>query len=163
MAYVKFLSAVISAYSFAILDYPDGSQPVVWLPDATINCFSGKHIALLAVATIFIIILFGSAYTLLLFCWQWLLHFQNKRFFCWIRHQRLSIFLEPYHAPYTAKHRYWTGLLLLVCITLYIISSLTTSRDPRISIMITGIIALVLFKLNSKMFVRNNTSSFLRL
>lgn len=161
MAYVKFLSAVISAYSFVILDYPDCAQPVVWLPDATINYFSGKHIALLAVATI--IIIFGSAFTLLLFCWQWLLHLQNKRFFCWIRHQRLSIFLEPYHAPYTAKHRYWTGLLLLVRIMLYIISSLTTSRDPRISIMITGITALLLFKLSSKMFVRNDTSSFLRL
>ena len=148
LAYVKFLSAVISSYSFAVLDYPDGSRPVVWLPDATVSYFSGKHIALLAVATI--IIIFGSAFTFLLFCWQWLLYHQNKRIFCWIKYQRLGMFLEPYHAPYTAKHRYWTGLLLLVRIMLHITSSLTTSRDPRISIMITGITAVVLFKLCTK-------------
>ena len=148
LTYVRFLSAIISSYSFAVLDYPDGSRPVVWLPDATINYFSAKHIVLLIAATVVIIV--GSAYTLLLSCWQCLLHYQNKWIFRWIRNQRLCIFLEPYHAPYTAKHRYWTGLLLLVRIMLYISSSLTNSRDPRINLMITGITAGVLFKLSSK-------------
>lgn len=87
MSNVKFLSAVILSYSFAVLDYLDGSQPVVWFPNATINYFSGKHIALLAVANVTIIVVFGSAFTLLLFCWQWLLYHQNKRIFCWIGHQ----------------------------------------------------------------------------
>ena len=41
-------------------------------------------------------------------------------------------FLEPYHAPYTAKHRYWTGLLLFVRLLLYIISFLNFSLDQRV-------------------------------
>lgn len=59
------------------------------------------------------------------------------------------MFLEPYHAPYTIKCRYWTGLLLLVRILLYITSSVTLSIDPRINIMITGIITLLLWILST--------------
>ena len=145
LAYVKFLRIVISSYSFAILDYPDHSQPIVWLPDATVSYFGTKHIALFIVATF--ILLLGITYTMLLFSWQWLLYYQNKKILRWIRQQRLCMFLEPYHAPYTIKHRYWTGILLLVRIVLYITSSVTTSIDPRINVMITGMTALVLLML----------------
>ena len=145
LAYVKFLRIIISSYSFAILDYPDHSQPIVWLPDATVSYFGTKHIALFIAATF--ILLLGITYTMLLFSWQWLLYHQNKKVLRWIRHQRLCMFLEPYHAPYTIKHRYWTGLLLLVRIVLYITSSVTNSIDPRINIMITGMTALVLLML----------------
>ena len=79
LAYVKFLRIIISSYSFTILDYPDHSRPIVWLPDATVSYFSGKHIALLIVATF--ILLLGIAYTLLLFTWQWLLYHQNMKIF----------------------------------------------------------------------------------
>ena len=65
LAYVKFLRIVISSYSFAILDYPDHSQSIVWLSDANISYFSGKHIVLFIVATF--ILLFGITYTMILF------------------------------------------------------------------------------------------------
>ena len=43
-------------------------------------------------------------------------------------------FLEPYHAPYTAKYRYWTGLLLFVRVYLL---SLNFTLDPRVELMST--------------------------
>ena len=52
-----------------------------------------------------------------------------------MRYQKLRLFLEPYHAPYTAKYRYWTGLLLLVRVLLYLISVLNFSLDPRVDLM----------------------------
>ena len=94
LCYVKFLRIVIVAFSFATLDYPDGSHPVVWWPDATVGYFSGKHIILWVVAAI--IFLAGLFYTILLFSWQWLLYYQHKTIFKWIRSQRLRMFIEPY-------------------------------------------------------------------
>ena len=65
LSYVKYLRVIISSYSFAILDYPDHSHRMVWLPDATVLYFSGKHIPLFIVATV--VLLVGVAYTPL-FC-----------------------------------------------------------------------------------------------
>ena len=111
LSFTMFLRTIIAVLSFAILDYPDGHKRV-WLPDASIEYLSGKHIALLIVAILILIV--GSAYTCLLFFWQWLLHHQSKTVFKWVKYQRLCHFIEPYHAPYEFKHRYWTGLLLFV-------------------------------------------------
>ena len=43
--------------------------------------------------------------------------------------------MEPYHAPYTANYRYWTGLLLLVRVLQSLISVLNFSLDPRADLM----------------------------
>ena len=36
LCYVKFLRTIIVVFSFATLEYPDGSRSVVWWPDATV-------------------------------------------------------------------------------------------------------------------------------
>ena len=74
-----------------------------------------------------------------LLCWQWLLYHQNKRILRWVRHQRLCMFIESYRAPYTFKHRYWTGLLLLIRTALYITSVANVSNDLGINLLVTGI------------------------
>ena len=147
LSYVKFLHVIISSYSFAILDYPDHSRRLVWLPDATVQYFSGKHIPLVITATL--VLLVGVAYTSLLLSWQWLLRYQGVKCFAWIRHQHLRLFIVPYHAPYKPKHCYWTGLLLLVRILVYIISAGTLSMDHTISIIAIGIAASILLMLST--------------
>ena len=61
-------------------------------------------------------------------------------------HQKLQHFTETYHAPYILKHHYWTGLLLLSCVVLYLISAINTTGDPRVAIVaisfITGSLLL---------------------
>ena len=86
-------------------------------------------------------------YTILLFSWQWLLQYQDKAIFKWVRYQKLRHFLEPYHAPYIGKYRYWMGLLLFVRMLLYLISVVNFSLDPRVHLMsvifvISGLIFL---------------------
>ena len=103
LCYVKFLSTIIIVFSFATLNYPDGSHLVVWWPDVTVGYLSGKHVVLWIVAAI--IFLVGLFYTILLLLWQWLLYYQHKFVFKWIQSQRLRMFVEPYHAPYAFKHR----------------------------------------------------------
>ena len=147
LCYVKFVRTVILAFSFATLYYPDNSHRVVWWPDATVGYFSGKHIVLWVVAAlIFVASLF---YTVLLFTWQWLLYYQHKTIFKWIRSQRLRMFVEPYHAPYAFKHRYWTGLLLLVRVIVIITSAANVSGDRGITILAIGLIVIILLILVS--------------
>ena len=138
LSYTKLLNTIIAALSFAILNYPDGSQEIVWLMDATVAYLSVKHIILLLLSVL--ILIAGIVYTSLLFSWQWLLHQQNRKHLKWVRNQRLYMFLEPYHAPYTFKRRYWTGLLLLTRAVLYIVSAANVSRDPGVNLLAIGIV-----------------------
>ena len=94
------------------------------------------------------VLLPGTVYTLLLFSWQWLLLYQDKWYFRWVRNQKLCQFLEPYHAPYTFKHRYWTGLLLLVRVILFTLQATNTSQDPYASLVAISIAvsSLILIK-----------------
>ena len=112
LSYAKLLSVTITALSFALLDYPDGSRETVWLSDGNVKYFQGKHIALVLVALL--IILIGVPYTTLLFLWQWFVRAPRWKVFKWTRNTKLSVFVSVYHAPNNSKYRYWTGLLLLV-------------------------------------------------
>ena len=138
LSYTKLLQAIITALSVTTLKYPDGHQERVWLPDASIDYLQGKHIPLFVIAVL--ILLTGVVYTVLLFSWQWLLRYQDTTIFRWVRWQKLRLFLEPYHAPYTFKHRYWTGLLLLVRVVLYITSAVNIDNDPRVNLLAIGLI-----------------------
>ena len=67
LSYAKLLQTAIGALSFAILDYPDGSREVVWLPDATLKYFRGRHVPLFITALLILAICIS--YTVLLFSW----------------------------------------------------------------------------------------------
>ena len=145
LSYVKFLRTVILAFSYATLCYPDGSHHIVWWPDPTVGYFSGKHVVLWIVAAI--ISLAGLFYTIVLLLWQWLLYYQHKFIFRWIQSQRLRMFVEPYHAPYAFKHRYWTGLLLFVRVIAHVISATDhadVSGDRGVTLLAIGIITIIL-------------------
>ena len=131
LSFAKFLHNIIASLSFTVLKYPTsrGNQ-VVWLYDATVFYLKGKHnIALFSIA---LLILFaGVFYTIILLLWQWLLRLQDKKMFAWLKYQKLCHFIEPYHAPYAFSHRYWTGLLLLARVLLYIVFSMNVEGDPQ--------------------------------
>ena len=54
------------------------------------------------------------------------------RVFKWTRNPKIQTFIETYHKPYTPKHHYWTGLLLIVRIILYIVAATNVSNHPTI-------------------------------
>ena len=91
---------------------------------------------LLFVATL-LIILIGVPYTALLFLWQWLVHLPKWRIFRWTRNTKLNAFISTYHVPYNGNYRYWTGLLLLVRIVLYITGAATASKSPQVVLLVT--------------------------
>ncbi len=138
LSYTTLLNSVITSLSYAVLKYPDGSQRTVWLADASVDYLTGKHVGLFIIATIILIV--GALYTVLLLSWQWLLRHQNFRLLKWINSPKMYHFIEPYHAPYTFKHRYWTGLLLLSRVLLHLVSAVNTTGDPRVNILATALI-----------------------
>ena len=149
-SYSKLLQTSITALSVSVLEYPDGSRRFVWLSDANINYLNGKHAVLFFTALV--IILGGVAYTALLFFWQWIIYYNHKTIFKWVRYHRLYHFIEPYHAPYTFKHRYWTGLLLLVRVVLYLASALNVSGAPGVNLLVTGVVMFSLFLFNKTLY-----------
>lgn len=161
LSFDKLFHTAIGAISFAILDYPDGSHEVVWLLDANVKYFSGKHIPLFITA---LVILLGCvAYIAIVFLWQWLLRCPDKALLRWIRSQKLHLFLKTYHAPYTIKHRYWTGLLLVVRAFVSISSAVNTSNDPSVNLLLLGIAMIFLLFLVGRCspVYENSTIEFL--
>ena len=140
LSYAKLLSTTISVLSYAILTYPDGSTSVVWLVDGSVQFLRGKHIAL--VIAVAIIILIGVPYTFILLFWQWLIQIPKINLNRWTR---LNSIITPYHAPYNNRHRYWSGLLLLVRVVLYITVSVTVSSNPQIPLLMTVVLVGGLF------------------
>ena len=131
-SYAKLLEVSFKSLSFGNLNYPNGSVKMVWLPDATVNYLSGKHIVLFLAAIL--ILLVGVLYTSFLLSWQCLLYLPRWRIFNWSRNPKLQIFIETYHTPYTPKHRYWTGLLLLTRAILHLVAAVNVSNDPTVAL-----------------------------
>ena len=135
--YTKFLSTVITILSGTTVQYPDGDR-MLWKPDATIRYLEfPKHAHLFIVG--FVILLLGVTYSVLLFLWQIIVRLPNWKFVGWIRNPKMSSFIETYHAPYTARYRYWTGLLLFIRVVVYLTTALNTSGDFQVPLLITAV------------------------
>ena len=131
LSYAKFLQTVIAIMIFGIIQYPSGSNEVVWLHDPTVKYFVGKHSALFF-AAVFILLL-GTLYTVLLLSWQWLLRLPKWWILKWTNNVKLHALMEAYHAPFTSKYRFWPGLLLLIRACLCLVDALNSSNNPQVA------------------------------
>ena len=144
LSYAKLLRTVIAALSYTSLEYPSNTQIAVWLYDGNIRYLSGKHIPLLIAAMVCLIFLF-LPYTILLIFSQCLQAKSELKIFSHINSRYVKPFLDAYHAPYTNKHRYWTGMLLLLRLVLFLISAGNALGDPSVNLLaIASITATIL-------------------
>ena len=137
-------SPVIAALSHTSLEYPNNTKIAVWLHDGNLTYLSSKHTPLFIAAMVCMIFLF-LPYTTLLIIGQFLQAKSSLRIFSWINSPKLKPLLDAYHAPYADKHRYWTGLLLLVRLILYLVSAVNALGDPSVNLLaVAAITALLL-------------------
>ena len=137
LCYTKFFNVILTSVSLLYLQPAYGSRNLdVKSHDSVLRNSIGYVVYILIVGAILIFLL-CIIFTALVFSWQWLLRYQDKVILKWVRYRKLHHFLEPYHAPYTAKYRYWTGLLLFVRVFLCLISDLKFSLNPRVDLMST--------------------------
>ena len=134
MSYTKILKIIIEVYSYENLYYPDNRTVPVWLKDANVPYLELRHLFLKVVTSLVLVFLF-LPYTLLLLLGHRLYRFTGKKHWCWLN--RLKPLLDSYYAPYKNHTRYWTGFLLLVRCALYIVFSLSSASNSRLTIMPT--------------------------
>ena len=138
LSYAKVLRTLITALYITYLEYPAFNRSV-WLFDANIDYLRGKHIPLFIVAVLVFLFLF-LPYTLLLLFGQWLQAISHLRLFSWIN--RLKPFMDSYHAPYKAKHRYWPGLLLVLRFALLLVFAFEFNSQEDTSINLLAILVV---------------------
>ena len=131
LSYTKILRTLITVLYVTYHEYPTYNR-IVWLYDANIAYLSGKHIPLFLVAMLVFIFLF-LPYTLLLLCSQWLQSISHLRLFSWVN--RVKPFMDAYHAPYKAKHRYWPGLLLVLRFVLLLVFAFNPQHNPSVNLL----------------------------
>ena len=140
---IKLLNVIISSFTLLYWQHGYSSRNV----DVTLvgsvktvieegnNTTGFKILAYFSLMIIVLLLPLCVVYITLVFSWQWLLRYQDRAILNWVKYQKLRHFLEPYHAPYNRKYRYWTGLLLFVRAFVHIIAVLNFSLDPRVELM----------------------------
>ena len=151
LSYSRLLQSIIKIFSYTTLRYTPMNNneylEAVWLPDASIPYLSGQHIPLFILAILILAI--GVAYTFGLIAWQWLVRLTDIAAFKWIKSAKLTSFMDTYHAPYVTKNRYWTGLLLLARVTLYLTAAINVSGEPRFNLLAVSLIIGSIFLLHA--------------
>ena len=145
LSYAKIFNAILESFSLLYLQPAYGSRNKVHVNKHG-NAFDvvktdpSLKIAYFWIVISILLLILCIIYTALVFSWQWLLYYQHKAIFKWVRNQKLCHFIEPNHAPYTPKHRYWTGLLLIIRVLLFLSSLINFSLDPRVDMMSTVLV-----------------------
>ena len=156
LSYTKILKTIMTALNFTqvlIGSASNVSDPLlpytVWTPDGNIEYLKGKHI-ILFIASLLILLIVLLPYTLLLIFGQCLRSMPVGRRFI-LRFTRSTAFvsiLDAYHAPYNKRHRYWTGIMLLIrCVLFLAFSSFyrdnnVTANVYTTTLVITGILII---------------------
>ena len=127
LSYAKLLRLIIDVVMFAKIDYPKGREKWVWHYDGNIEYMRGKHIPLFLVTLLLQLILIVF-YPFSLVSIQCLLKISHYRVMFWVN--KLKPLFDAYTGPYKARHRYWTGLLLLIRLALLVVFALNQSSQP---------------------------------
>ena len=141
LSYAKMLRLTITILSSTTLEYPDGSVRRVWLYDGNVDYLKGKHVPLFMAALLVLLVL-SLPYTALLLFIQCLQLKTKYRVLFWIG--KFKPLFDAYTGPYKDKHRYWTGLLLLVRAALFMIFSVNVFGEPAINILVVLLAVLLL-------------------
>ena len=164
LSYTKLLKTIITIFSVGFMQYPEtGKRRAVWLYDANVGFFQGKHIPLFITALLVLVLLF-LPYTTALLLGQCLRQQSGKKCLHWARSPVFTSVMDAYHAPYKNKHRYWTGLLLIVRCALFLTFSFNVLGDPKINLVAVSITSLLIGILAAYLKVyKNKILNFLEL
>ena len=141
LSYTKLQRTVITILSFTRLEYPDGAVHYVWLYDANVEFFKGKHLYL-GIAGILVLVFLIVPYTLCLAFFQQLQACSGHRLFQWVN--KLKPVFDAYAGPYKDKYRFWTGMLLVVRTLLIILFTVNTAGSVDVNLLIISIAACFL-------------------
>jgi len=132
LSYAKLLRSVITVVSPITLTDHNGRVSLLWLQDGNVAFLQGVHIILftMAIVTMF---LYVVPFTLLTVLAPYLQAWSNFRVLCWV--VKLKPLLDAYQGPYKDRFRYWTGMMLVIRIVLFIVFASNTVGDPQVNLL----------------------------
>ena len=149
LSYTKLLRIAAVSLSFATvytsIDVSQTTSQLVWTPNGNIQFLKGRHIPMFTVGMFVFIFLF-SPYTILLLFGQCLRMLPGRRWLAWVNGNTIIFILDSYHAPYRSKHRFWTGLLLLVRCIVFAAASYREHFSINLIATLVGTSVLLLYK-----------------
>ena len=160
LSYAKLLRTIIAAVSFTFIELESDTYFTVWLHDANVRYLSPIHSALFFVA-----ILFALGYiiplTLMFLFSPCIQSWSHSKAFKWVN--RIKPFLDANQGPYSAKYRWWSGLLLMLRIVLYSIFASNYVNDPSLSFLSINLIVfpVCLFCLTKQNIYRYKFANYL--
>ena len=139
--YTKLQRTVVTIMSFTGLEYSNDMVRYVWLYDANVEYFKGKHLYL-GIAGIFVLVFIILPYALCLTFFQQLQACSGHRLFQWVN--KLKPVFDAYAGPYKDKYRFWTGMLLLVRTLLIILFTINYAGSVEVNLLIISVVSCAL-------------------
>ena len=158
LSYTKLQRTVVTILSFTTLEYPDGTFRHVWLYDANVEFFKGKHLYL-GIAGILVLVFLIVPYTLCLAFFQQLQACSGHRLFLWVN--KLKPLFDSYAGPYKDKYRFWTGMLLVARTVLLILFTTNTEASIEFSSLIILVVSGFLLLANTNGAYKKIACNFL--
>jgi predicted outer membrane repeat protein len=153
MSYSKIFSGVIVPLTWTYLTYytiSNETQSVVWMYDASMQYFGEpKHIALGLFATLCVAV-FVLPYLLLLFFGHWLQGCSNWWILSWLN--KIKPFMDAYHAPYRKHTRYWTGLLLITRLGLFLTFAINANGSEGVNLLAVSSVSISLLAIHRRVY-----------
>ena len=144
--YTKILLTITNALSMSRLPCND-SILTVWSVDGNIEYGSGKHLILVVFSCCVLVV--ALAYPVLVLCAPLLERYSHK---CiplhrWNPVAKFKPLLDAYGGPYKDKYRFWTGVTLMVRLTVTVTFSFTTGGLAVINacVIITIVVGILTF------------------
>ena len=146
----KVLQAIIVPLSFTRLTYYNSSDDselhqIIWLYDGSIVYFKEPKHMVLGLFAILSLLVFILPYIFLLLFGHWLQGCSNWWVLSWLN--KIKPFMDAYHAPYKKHTRYWTGLLLLSRLGLFLTFAINTNGSESINILAVSSVTIALLTL----------------
>ena len=156
-SYAKLFRTVTESVAFTYLQLENEPSIAVWQKAGNVKYFSSKHLLLFIAASVFLL-LFILPLTLLVLLAPCLQARSHHKAFKWVN--RLKPFLDAYQGPYSDKFRYWTGLMLMIRVPLFIIYTVNFKNDLAINLFWTvTATSLALFIVLSKAVHRHKIAN----
>ena len=153
MSYSKILDAVIVPLTLTSLTYytaMNETRSVVWLYDASIQYFIEPKHTTLGVFAVLCIAVFVLPYISLLFFGHWLQGCSNWWILSWLN--KIKPFMDAYHAPYRKHTRYWTGLLLLSRLGLFLTFAINANGSEGVNLLAISSVSLALLAIKRRVY-----------
>ena len=160
ISYSKILSATIAPlsrtsltyYSYDDMNSSETSYSIIWLYNGNIKFFKEPKHIILGVFALFVLLFLVFPYIFLLLCGQWLQACSNWWIISWIN--KLKPFMDAYHAPFKKHTRYWTGLLLLSRLGLFMTFAINATGSESVNLLAVSSVAAALLAMKGRVYAQ---------